>query len=65
MLDEDLLETATRMLQAKTYSEAVSRALSETVRRLKAESISEFIGSGVWEGNLSQMREDRTIRKKK
>lgn len=59
VLDEELLETATRLLGAKTYSAAVNQALKEAIRSVKARGLSEFIGSGVWQGDLSQMREDK------
>lgn len=59
VLDEELLKTATRLLGAKTYSAAVNQALKETIRSVKAKGISEFIGSNLWEGNLSEMRDDK------
>ena len=60
MLDAPLLETATRVLGAKTYSAAVNLALEEVIRIRKIQSISQFFGLGLWEGDLSQMREDRS-----
>jgi Arc/MetJ family transcription regulator len=43
VLDEQLLEEAVRALGVKTYSAAVNLALGKTV----------------WEGDLSEMREDQ------
>ncbi len=65
VLDEDLLKTATHMLGAKTYSAAVNQALGETIRLLKARGITQFLGTGVWEGDLAEMREDKPTKKKR
>jgi Arc/MetJ family transcription regulator len=59
VLDEDLLEEATRLSGEKTYSAAVMRALEDFVRRAKARRILELRGSGSWEGDLDEMRRDR------
>jgi hypothetical protein len=58
VLDERLLVQATQVLEAKTYSAAVNTALEEVIRMRKIQSIPHFFGSGIWEGDLSQMRED-------
>ena len=59
VLDEELLEETVRVAGTKTYSGAVEMALKDFVRRAKARRILELTGSGLWEGNLEQMREDR------
>jgi Arc/MetJ family transcription regulator len=59
VLDEHLLEEATRLSGEKTYSGAVRRALEDFVRRAKARRILELRGSGLWEGELGAMRDDR------
>src|ERR1700730_11082954 len=59
VLDEDLLERATRVLGVKTYSAAVNLALAETLRLKNIESLPQFFGKGLWQGDLSEMREDR------
>ena len=59
MLDEQLLESATRALGVKTYSAAVNLALAETLRFKKIESLPQFFGKSLWQGRLSEMREDR------
>ncbi|MBI1862431.1 MAG: type II toxin-antitoxin system VapB family antitoxin [Deltaproteobacteria bacterium] len=59
VLDEELLKTATRLTGAKTYSAAVNQALRETIRTYTARGLVGFVGKGVWEGSLSEMREDR------
>lgn len=58
VLDEELLEEATRLSGEKTYSRAVERALEEFVRRARARSILELRGSGAWAGSLAEMRRD-------
>ncbi len=64
VLDEQILEEATRLSGAKTYSAAVMRALEDFVRRAKARQILELRGSGLWEGNLREMRGERTHKQK-
>lgn len=59
VLNAELLEEATRLSGAKTYSKAVEMALEEFIRRAKARKILDLTGSGLWEGNLSRMRRDR------
>jgi Arc/MetJ family transcription regulator len=61
VLDEDLLEEATRLSGERTYSKTVERALNEMVRRVKARQILDLAGSGLWQGDLKVMREDRGV----
>lgn len=58
VLDDNLLKEATAISKAKTYSKAVEIALLDYVRRAKARQILDLAGSGLWEGDLSAMRED-------
>jgi hypothetical protein len=58
VLDARLLEEATRLSGEKTFSRTVERALEEFVRRIKARQILSLQGSGLWEGDLAQMRRD-------
>jgi len=58
VLDDHLLEEATRLSGERTYSRAVERALEEFVRRIKARQILQLAGSGAWTGDLAVMRED-------
>ena len=62
VLDGEALEEARRALGTKTYSETVNQALTEVVRRHKMQSIVQFFGKGLWNGDLSEMREDRPRR---
>jgi Arc/MetJ family transcription regulator len=64
VIDEDLLEEAVRVAGTKTYSAAVDLALRDLIRRAKARRILELAGTGLWEGNLPLMREDRPRRRK-
>lgn len=59
VLDADTLEEATCTLGVKTYSAAVNLALAEVIRVRKIQSLSGFFGKGLWQGNLSGMRDDR------
>jgi len=65
VLDERLLNEATRVLGAKTYSGAVNTALEEVIRLKKIQGLSQFFGSGIWEGNLAEMREDKPRRERR
>jgi len=65
MLDEHLLEEATRLSQSKTYSGAVQMALKQFIQRAKARQILQLTGQGLWEGDLAEMREDRPRRSPK
>ncbi len=64
VLDGDVLEEATKLSGEKTYSAAVMRALEDFVRRAKARRILELRGSGLWEGDLSEMRRNRSRKKR-
>jgi Arc/MetJ family transcription regulator len=64
VLPEQLLEEATRLSGEKTYSRTVERALQDFVRRLKAGRILELRGSGLWEGDLAEMRRDTRGRRR-
>ena len=59
VLDGDLLEETLRLSGERTYSRAVETAMQDFVRRVKARRILELAGSGLWEGDLAAMREDR------
>ena len=60
VLDERLLTEAVRLSGERTYSAAVERALEDFVKRVRARKILDLAGSGLWEGNLGQMRGDQT-----
>jgi Arc/MetJ family transcription regulator len=58
VLDEHLLEELTRISGERTYSRAVTKAMEDYLRRHRAGRILELAGSGLWEGDLSEMRDD-------
>jgi Arc/MetJ family transcription regulator len=58
VLDEQLLAELTRVSGERTYSRAVTKAMEDYLRRHRAGRILELAGSGLWEGNLSEMRGD-------
>lgn len=58
VLDPQLLEDVLRVSGERTYSRAVERALADFVRRAKARQILELQGTGLWEGDLGEMRGD-------
>ena len=58
VLNEELLEEAVRLSGERTFSATVNRALEAFVRSARARRILELRGSGIWKGNLAQMRED-------
>jgi Arc/MetJ family transcription regulator len=59
VLDEELLGEALKLSGEPTYSAAVDKALREFVRRVRAERILDLAGSGLWRGDLGEMRGDR------
>jgi Arc/MetJ family transcription regulator len=63
VLDERLAREALRLTGEKTVSATVNKALGEMVRGIKAREILRFTGSGVWSGNLAEMRDDRPRRR--
>jgi hypothetical protein len=58
VLSEELLEEALMLGGERTYSRTVERALEDFVRRIKARQILELAGSGMWEGDVAEMRRD-------
>lgn len=63
VLNEKLLEEATRVTGEKTYSATVNRALEELLKRSRARQILGLAGSGEWSGDLGAMRNDRPRRR--
>jgi Arc/MetJ family transcription regulator len=59
VLDEHLLEEAVRVSGERTYARTIERALEALVRRAKAVGIDQLAGSGLWVGDLPEMRADR------
>jgi Arc/MetJ family transcription regulator len=61
VIDDVLLDEAVRVSGERTYSRTIERALTELVRRAKARRIYELAGSGLWQGDLSAMRDDQPV----
>lgn len=61
VLDEKLLAEALRLSGERTYSRAVERALTEFVLKVRARRILDLAGSGLWEGNLPEVRRDWVV----
>jgi Arc/MetJ family transcription regulator len=59
VLPEELLDEVVRLSGEKTFSAAVTLAMREFVRRVRARQILQLRGSGVWEGDLGEVRRDR------
>ena len=58
VLNEDALEQAKLILGSKTYSEAVNTALQEVIRFKTFQQIDRFASSGIWDGDLAEIRDD-------
>lgn len=58
-LDRGLLDEAWRLSGEKTCSGTVERALAASGDRIKARQILELACSGLWTGDLAEMRDDR------
>jgi len=65
VLDEEKLETATKLMGARTYSEAVNRALEQAIQLIHIRGLAPLTGTKVWEGDLSEMRKDSPKKKSK
>ncbi len=61
MVDAELLEQAQRLSGERTYSATVNRSLEEFVRRVKARQILDLAGTGLWRGDLGEMRGDGQV----
>jgi Arc/MetJ family transcription regulator len=61
VLDEHILDEARRVAGTRTYSEVVNLALRELVRRASFARIDTFASSGIWDGNLGEMRGDTPV----
>jgi hypothetical protein len=59
VLDASVLDEALRVSGERTYSRVVQRALEDFIRRARAGRILELVGSGLWVGDLAEMRADR------
>ena len=67
MIDIELLKEAKKILGAETNSATVNEALEEVIRIGKIRALTNLFGTGVWSGDLAEMRQDkrRPTRKKR
>jgi Arc/MetJ family transcription regulator len=59
-LDDALVGTAMRLSGERTKRAVVHRALEELIRIERLRALRDARGTLKWEGNLADMREDRT-----
>ena len=58
-LDEELLRKARKLTHLKTKRAIVEKALELLVRLESRKGIIRYYGSGIWKGDLKQMRRNR------
>ena len=56
VLDGKLREEATHLSARRNYSKTVDLSIAELARRARAGKILDLAGSGLWEGDLREMR---------
>jgi Arc/MetJ family transcription regulator len=61
-VDEHLLAEATRLLNAPNPSAAVTTALKEIISKHQRLNLRQFFNTGIWQGNLAEMRDDQPTR---
>ncbi len=59
VLLEQLLDEVLRHSGERTLSAAVTVAMKEFVKHAKVRQIRRLRGTGVWEGDLAEMRDDK------
>ena len=65
MIDDQLLFEAKRLLGAESNSATVNQSLKLAIKLARIEGIASFFGTGIWQGDLEEMREDRRPSKKR
>jgi len=58
-LDDDLVRKARKLTRLKTKRAIVDKALELLVRSESRKAILRYYGSGIWKGDLKQMRRNR------
>lgn len=61
VLDEDLVEKAKKATGIRTMRQLVDHALRELLRHRKQRELLKLRGKIHWEGDLDEMRRDRTF----
>ena len=65
IIDDKLMDDALKATGLSTKKEAVELGLKTLIRLKKQEKIRKFRGKLTWEGDLSEMREDRKPRRRR
>jgi Arc/MetJ family transcription regulator len=60
VLDDDLVRKARKLTKLKTKREIVRKALQLLVRSESRKGILRYYGSGIWKGDLKQIRRNRS-----
>jgi len=55
-LDDVLVKKAMKMTQISTKKALINKALEELIKSNSRKGMLEYIDSGIWEGNLKEMR---------
>ncbi|MBF0300953.1 MAG: type II toxin-antitoxin system VapB family antitoxin [Oligoflexia bacterium] len=65
IIDEILLKKVIQLFGINNYSQAVNKSMEEVIKIYKMREIINYHGQNIWDGNLSQMREDKKKPEKK
>lgn len=60
-IDDKLIEEARRLTGLPTKKAIVEAALEEMIRRAREREALDYFGKLKWEGDLDEMRQDRTF----
>jgi Arc/MetJ family transcription regulator len=55
-LDDVLVEKAMKITQITTKKAVINKALEELVKSYSRKEMLDYFNSGIWEGNLKEMR---------
>jgi Arc/MetJ family transcription regulator len=55
-LDDVLVEKAMKITQISTKKAVINKALEELVKSYSRKEMLKYFNSGIWEGNLKEMR---------
>jgi len=55
-LDDVLVKKAMKITQISTKKALINKALEELIKSNSRKGMLEYINSGIWEGNLKEMR---------
>ena len=65
MVEEEILSEVKKLLNTDSFSSTINKALEETLQRLRREKFTKYFGSGIWEGDLAEMRDEKRSTRKK